>query len=132
MIHSEPFHHKSETASALSAEQIIRLFLSDDETIAKYAVADEYVPGYCIIPSDEDLMQIDLAGCLEDTLHRLLEEKIKYPELDDLSPDDVVRMVMLADQDDDENEEDPEYRIYIDLRYRIHGPLLDVDIVGLH
>lgn len=141
MIHLDPFHHKSEAASALSAEQIIRLFLSEDETIAKYAVAGEYVPGYCIVPSDADLMQIDLGGCLEDTLHRLLEEKDEHPELSSLSPDDVVRMVMLADQDVDldegESEEedgaldtDTGYSIYIDLGYRIHGPLLNVEKVG--
>lgn len=132
MIHAEPFHHTGEAASAMSAEQIIRLFLSDDETIARYIVAGEYISGYCIVPSDEDLMQIDLAGCLEDTLHRLLEKKGEHPELASLSPNDVVRMVMLASQDDDENEEDPEYRVYIDLGYRIHGPLLDVDKVGSH
>lgn len=113
----------------MSAEQIIRLFLSDDETIARYIVAGEYISGYCIVPSDEDLMQIDLAGCLEDTLHRLLEEKDEHPELDDLSPDDVVRMVMLADQNTypNETEAEKDYGPFdIDLGYRLHGPILDI------
>lgn len=113
----------------LSAEEIIRLFLSDDETIAEYTVGGEYVPGYCIVPADKDLMRIDLNGCLEDTLHRLLEEKNEHSELDNLSPDDVVRMVMLADQDtgpDDDEIEENYGSLDIDLGYRLHGPILDI------
>ena len=56
----------------LSAEEIIRLFLFEDETVAEYTVGGEYVPGYCIVPADKDLLRIDLNGCLENTLHRLL------------------------------------------------------------
>jgi len=129
MIHSEPFHHNGEAASAMSAEQIIRLFLSDDETIAEYTVGGEYVPGYCIVPADKDLLRIDLNECLEDTLHRLLEEKNSHPGLDGLSPSDVVRMVMLADQntDPDEDEVEKDYGSFdIDLGYRLHGPILDI------
>jgi hypothetical protein len=112
----------------LSAEEIIRLFLSDDETIAEYTVGGEYVPGYCIVPADKDIMRIDLGGCLENTLHRLLEEKNEHPELDSLSPDDVVRMVMLADQDTDSDDDDEEddRSFDIDLGYRLHGPILDI------
>ena len=112
----------------LSAEEIIRLFLFEDETVAEYTVGGEYVPGYCIVPADKDLLRIDLNGGLENTLHRLLEEKDKHPELDNLSPDDVVRMVMLADQNtySDEDEAEKDYGSFdIDLGYRLHGPILD-------
>lgn len=113
----------------LSAEEIIRLFLFEDETVAEYTVGGEYVPGYCIVPADKDLLRIDLNGCLENTLYRLLEEKDKHPELDNLSPDDVVRMVMLADQNtySDEDEAEKDYGSFdIDLGYRLHGPILDI------
>lgn len=113
----------------LSAEEIIRLFLFDDETVAEYTVGGEYVPGYCIVPADKDLLRIDLNGCLENTLHHLLEEKDEHPELDSLSSDDVVRMVMLADQDADPDDDEIEENygsLDIDLGYRLHGPILDI------
>ena len=113
----------------LSAEEIIRLFLFENEAVAEYTVGGEYVPGYCIVPADKDLLRINLNECLKNTLHRLLKEKDKHHELDNLSPDDVVRMVMLADQNTypDEAEVEKNYEPFdIDLGYRLHGPILDI------
>ena len=102
--------------------------LRDGEAIAEFTVDGYYTPGYCIVPDDRPTDRLDIAGCLEETLHRIIEEKhmannqnLVNHAFFNRSEEELVRQFMLADQDssDEDEEEDTE----IDLGYRIHGLL---------
>ena len=110
----------------LDEVSFLRKLASDDETIAGYTVAGSYYMGYCLVPGDLDLRNIDVGGCLEETLHRIIEKDEKDPAFCGYSTDEAVAAVMLADKDPAEEDEE---EIEIDLGYRIHGPLLTFDLV---
>ena len=82
--------------------------------------------GYCLIPSDVNLRNIDVGGCLEETLHRIIDRDEKDPAFCGYSKEEAVAAVMLADKDPAEEDEEG---IEIDLGYRIHGPLLTFDLM---
>jgi hypothetical protein len=112
--------------------------LRDGEAIAEFTVYGYYyTPGYCIVPDDRPTDRLDIAGCLEETLHRIIEEKhradnqslVNHPFFND-SEEGLVRQFMLADQDlsdEDEGKDATE----IDSGYRIHGPLISFRRVPL-
>lgn len=82
--------------------------------------------GYCLVPGDSDLRYLDISRCLEETLHRIIDQDNSEPIFCGYSTDEVVAAVMLADKDPaDEDEEG----IEIDLGYRIHGPLMTFDLM---
>lgn len=108
----------------LDEVSFLRKLASDDAAIAAYTVAGNYNMGYCLIPSDLDLRNIDVGGCLEETLHRIIDQDEKDPAFCGYSKEEAIAAVMLADKEPaDENEE----VIEIDLGYRTHGPLLTVN-----
>lgn len=98
----------------------------EDETIAEYTVAGNYTMGYCLVPSDLDLSYIDVSGCLEETLHRIIDSDEKDPAFCGYSKEEAIAAVMLADQEPAEEDEEG---VEIDLGYRIHGPLLSINLI---
>ena len=102
--------------------------LRDGEAIAEFAVGGYYTLGYCIVPDDRPTDRLDIVGCLEETLHRIIEEKhmadnqnlVNHAFFND-SEEELIRRFMLADQDTSDEDEGEETEI--DLGYRIHGPL---------
>lgn len=106
--------------------------LREGEAIAEFTVDGYYTPGYCIVPDDRPTDRLDIAGCLEETLHRIIEEKNMADNQDlvnnvfnhlffNYSAEELIRRFMLADQDSSDEDEGED--IEIDLGYRIHGPL---------
>lgn len=110
----------------LDEVSFLRKLASDDEAIAGYTVAGNYNMGYCLIPSDLDLKNIDVGGCLEETLHRIIDQDERNPAFCRLFERRSYCSVMLADKDPAEEDEEG---IEIDLGYRIHGSLLTFDLV---
>lgn len=107
-------------------EQMKKL-LCDGEALAEFTVEGYYRPGYCIVPDNVETDRLDIAGCLEETLHRLLDEKCRVDDLGltehsffSETEEEVVRSFLLADKDDEENEDEV---TEIDLGYRIHGSM---------
>lgn len=110
----------------LDEVRFLQKLASDDEAIAEYTVAGNYNMGYCLVPGDSDLRYLDISRCLEETLHRIIDQDNSKPIFCGYSTDEVVAAVMLADKDPaDEDEEG----IEIDLGYRIHGPLMTFDLM---
>lgn len=96
--------------------------LHDDEALACYTVAGNYAEWYCIVPNDKDTNLLDISGCLEETLHRILEANSEKgdPVECSHSPEEIVYGVLGADREEYEDGED---LIEIDLGYHLHGPL---------
>lgn len=98
--------------------------LQDDEALARIVIDGCYDERYVIVPDDKPVEFIDLGGCLEETLHRLLDVKERdWPEGYE-SIDEVIFACLGATKsliDDDEG-------IDIDLGYRMHS-LLSVERV---
>ena len=104
----------------------LKELLLDDEALAEFTVPGMYRTGYCIIPADVSTEHLDIAGCLEETLHRLIDTRNEHAEdpsyfFSDITEEDLIYQVLMADQEEaGEDEEATE----IDLGYRIHGPLI--------
>lgn len=99
----------------------LKSVLNEDEAVAEFTVAGMYQPGYCIIPADVSTEYLDIAGCIEETLHRILEANDQSCVPSNAVKDETIRSVLLADKEEaGEDEEVTE----IDLGYRIHGPLM--------
>lgn len=106
--------------------------LHEGEALAEFTVEGWYSPGLCIIPDDKPVERLDIAGCLEETLHRIIEEKryadneaqINHPFYSE-SEADLIGSILMADQDPGEELDSVE----IDLNYRIHGCLTSFERV---
>ena len=100
--------------------------LREGEALAEFTVEGQYTSGLCIIPDDKPIEQLDISGCLEETLHRIIEEK-RYADNEAQtdhpfylqSEEDLIGSILMADQDPEEELDSVE----IDLGYRIHGCL---------
>ena len=103
----------------------LKKLLSDDEAIASFTVEGEYTPGYCIIPNEMDISHIAFDTCLDETLHRILDD-VDGPAAE---AEKLIRYVLLADTEKPDAEDDDV--IEIDLGFRIHGPILSVEHVPL-
>ena len=99
----------------------LKSVLNEDEAIAEFTVAGMYQPGYCIIPAGVSTEYLDIAGCLEETLHRILEANDQSGVPSNAVKDETIRSVLLADKEDAGDDEEV---TEIDLGYRIHGPLM--------
>lgn len=71
---------------------------------------------------------IDMAGCLEETLHRIMEADDQSGVPSDAVTDETIRSVLLADKKEDEDENGA---LEIDLGYRIHGQIMTFKRVPL-
>ena len=107
----------------------MKKLLCDGEALAEVTAEGYYRPGYCIVPDNVETDRMDIAGCLEETLHRLLDEKCRVDDLGltehsffSETEEEVVRSFLLADKDDKKDENEDEIT-EIDLGYRIHGPM---------
>lgn len=100
--------------------------LHEGEAFAEFTVEGQYTSGLCIVPDDKPVEQLDISGCLEETLHRILEEKryadneaqINHPFYSE-SEERLILSILMADQEPEEEFDSLE----IDLGYRIHGCL---------
>ncbi len=86
---------------------------ADDEVICAYAITTSYIPYFFLAPKGKEISMVDISGCLEETLHRLLENNCK-----------AICAVMGARHGGFPSEE--EDVIYIDLDYWIDGLITDV------
>lgn len=106
--------------------------LHEGEAFAEFTVEGQYTSGLCIVPDDKPVEQLDIAGCLEETLHRIIEEKryadneaqINHPFYSE-SEADLIGSILMADQEPEEELDSVE----IDLGYRIHGCLTSFERV---
>lgn len=99
----------------------LKSILNEDEAIAEFTVAGMYQPGYCIIPAGVSTEYLDIAGCLEETLHRIIEATDQSGVPSNAVKEETIRNVLLADKEDAGDDEEV---TEIDLGYRIHGPLM--------
>ena len=78
--------------------QALAPLIMGGECLARFTCAGMYRAGYCVIPDDVDIERLDFAGCLEDTLRRLLEwdPKDRPEEWWALSDEDLVFAVLMA------------------------------------
>ena len=106
----------------------LKALLNEDEAVAEFTVAGMYQPGYCIIPAGIQAEHLDIAGCIEETLHRIIEADDQSGVPSDAVTDETIRSVLLADKKEDEDENGS---IELDLGYRIHGPITTVKRVPL-
>lgn len=113
-----------------NAIEQMKKILRDGEALAEFTAEGYYRPGYCIVPDNVETDRLDIAGCLEETLHRLLDEKCRVDDLGltehpffSETEEEVVRNFLLADRDDEEGGNEDEVT-EIDLGYRIHGSLM--------
>ena len=106
--------------------------LREGEALAEFTVEGQYTSGLCIIPDDKPVEQLDISGCLEETLHRILEEKryvdanmqIHHPFYSE-AEEDLIWAILKADQEPEKELDSLE----IDLNYRIHGCLTSFERV---
>ena len=106
----------------------LRSVLHEDEAIAEFTVTGMYQPGYCIIPAGIPTEYIDIAGCIEETLHRIMEADDQSGVPSNVVNDETIRSVLLADKEEDEDENGS---LEIDLGYRIHGLIMTFKRVPL-
>ena len=106
----------------------LKSVLNEDEAIAEFTVTGTRQTGYCIVPADVSSEYIDITGCLEETLHRIIEAEDQSGVPSDAVTDETIRSVLLADKKEDEDENGS---LEIDLGYRIHGQIMTVKRVPL-
>lgn len=106
----------------------LKSLLNEDEAIAEFTVTEMYQPGYCIIPAGIPTEYIDIAGCIEETLHRIMEADDQSGVPSNVVNDETISSVLLADKEEDEDENGS---LEIDLGYRIHGLIMTFKRVPL-
>lgn len=96
----------------------ISTFYDEDERVASF-VTDKnyYVKRFFIIPKSPDIDYIDIAGCIEDTLHRLIDADMD---------DEGIFEVLGAEKITEDNPFDEDEDYYVDLDYFIKGHLLQI------
>lgn len=94
--------------------------LCDDEVIATYGTSAEYYSRHCIVRSGST----DIAGALEETLHRILEN--------DGTEEDVYAIMGASIPSEEEREALEEFDEYIniDLGYCIPGLIMSFTAEG--
>lgn len=102
--------------------EVLKKLLSDGEYIAMYHTTCSFLNHYCIVP-DMLLEHADILGCIEDTLHRLI----------DIGLSDVCIYSILGAEKPPEDEPDYDANefIEIDLSYGIFGELIDITKVDI-
>ena len=90
---------------------LLQSLLNEGEVIAEYIVAGSYCVWNCITTPGNT----DIAGALEDTLHRILENG---------GTEDDVQQIMGAHIPTDDADWMLEDATYLDLGYLLPGPLL--------
>lgn len=100
--------------------QALLPLLSEGECLASFTCAGMYRTGYCVIPDDVDPDRLGIAGCLEDTLRRLLDwdRQNRPSEWKALSDRDLVFTVLIASDNWDEDTL-PDGRVPLDLGYEM-------------
>lgn len=93
------------------------LSLLENEAIGTYAYFGSYREYNMIIPKDEPIGKIDIMGCIEETLHRILDNK---------GTEDDIRRILGAQKREEVDMDIVEENdiIDIDLGYVIPGSLL--------
>jgi len=100
------------------AFDVLKKECAEDEQIVAFHSSDKPYTVYHFIAPKEDLSRVDLAGCIEDTLHRLLDADCD---------DEMIAYLMNAVQETEcEQEEYPDEFISIDLGYVIPGQIMNV------
>ncbi len=89
--------------------KIIKELCGEGEHVCRFGVTSQYFEHYVIVP-DGDIAYIDLGGCLEDTLHRLI----------DSGYEDEIYGILGAEKDADFDDD----AVDIDLGYAIDGQIL--------
>lgn len=112
----------------MDTSEWLKSVLNEDEAIAEFTVTGTRQTGYCIVPADVSSEYIDITGCLEETLHRIIEAEDQSGVPSDAVTDETIRSVLLADKKEDEDENGS---LEIDLGYRIHGQIMTVKRVPL-
>jgi len=104
--------------------------LNDEERIARYHVDGTYTWVFCIIPADRPFAGLDLAACIEDTLHRLLESLVDMPQEEtDCIIWSVLGLALHGIGDDDSQGGDSGEITDIDLGYYLPGPVMQAEPV---
>lgn len=105
--------------------------LGDEERIAQYNVSGAYTWAYCIIPADRPFAVLDLAACIEDTLHRLLESLADATqEEQERTIWSVLGLASHADKEELSSDDgDGEEIMDIDLGYFLPGPVMQAEPV---
>ena len=112
----------------MDTSEWLKSVLNEDEAIAEFTVTGMRQTGYCIVPADVSSEYIDIAGCLEETLHRIIEAEDQSGVPSDAVTDETIRSVLLADKKEDEDENGS---LELDLGYRIHGQIMTFKRVPL-
>ena len=92
--------------------------LNDDERVVKFFTTKSPVfntgaiLSEMIVPKDVDISRLDLGACLENTLHRLLDNGAMDDEIEEITG------MVLADDDEEDT--------YIDLGYVLPGHLMQI------
>lgn len=111
-------------------EHTIEQYFRNGDAIALFTVEGEYRPLYCLVPDDQPVERLDLAGCLEETLHVILEKE----EANGHSKSDAEEAVwaVMGARKREEKEEDEDSLIDIDLGYVLPGPILSFQVQKHH
>lgn len=112
-------------------EEWLKGLLNEDEAIAEFTTAESYQTGYCIVPAYIPVENLDIAGCLEETLHRILDVEDKSGVPSKSVKEDTVRRILIADKEVNEEDEDEDEIVEIDLGYRIHSHITSFTRVPL-
>lgn len=112
----------------------IKSMLHEDEAIAEFTVAGMRQTGYCIVPANVSSESIDVAQCLKETLHRIIEAGDQSDVPSDAVTDETIRSVLLANKEKGEDESGPlelDLLSILYIGYRIHGLITAVKRVPL-
>ena len=103
----------------------IRDLMEDEEMLVRFNTTSSYC-NYYFIARDKDISSIDIAGAIEDTLHRIIEASNEEDAEDNIAWIlGAVNEETLTAEEVEEMEEHSEY-IYIDLGYIIDGLIANV------
>lgn len=108
-----------------NALDFMKHIVPDDAAIATYTVEGTYRPLYCFVPADQPVDCLDVAACIEETLHILREAASAQSEPQGKA-EDLIRNVLGLERRDilvgrDISEDD---LTEIDLGYALPGQIL--------
>lgn len=103
--------------------EILESIMSADDAIARYSVEGAYTSFYCLMPYDKTSDRIDISGCMEDTLHRLVDD-LEHHGASIQEVEYTVYQVMGARQ---RTEADGDEVHNIDLGYVLDGQVLSFE-----
>lgn len=76
-----------------NALDFMKHIMPDDAAIATYTVEGTYRPLYCFVPADQPVDFLDVAACIEETLHILREAASAQSEPQGKA-EDLIRNVL--------------------------------------